>query len=81
MRPWLAMQIGDGTYTFSTTEIPAGTYEFKVAEGLSWDVNYGAGGVPGGANIDFSVPADGAKVTFSFNSTSHGLRAVDVRLA
>ena len=37
------------------TQIPAGGYEVKVAHGLSWDENYGAGGAPGGANIPFTV--------------------------
>ncbi len=73
LRSWLEDPDGDGTYTFTTTALPAGDYQVKATVGLSWDVNYGAGGVPGGANIDFSVPADGAKVTFSFNSTSHVL--------
>jgi pullulanase-type alpha-1,6-glucosidase len=73
LRSWLQDPDGDGTYTFSTTALPAGDYQVKATVGLSWDVNYGAGGVPGGANIDFSVPADGAKVTFSFNSSSHVL--------
>jgi hypothetical protein len=41
--------------------------------GLSWDVNYGDGGVPNGANIAFTVPSDGVVTTFSFDSTSHVL--------
>jgi len=73
LRSWLQDPDGDGTYTFTTTALPAGDYQVKATVGLSWDTNYGAGGVPGGPNIDFSVPADGAKVTFSFNSTSHVL--------
>ena len=56
MRSWLQDPDGDGTYTFTTDQIPAGNYEFKVAHGLSWDENYGAGGAPGGANIAFTVP-------------------------
>ena len=36
--------------------IPAGHYEAKAAIDESWDENYGAGGVPGGANIAFNVP-------------------------
>ena len=58
LRSWLQDPDGDGTYTFTTTALPAGDYQVKATVGLSWDVNYGAGGVPGGANIDFSVPAD-----------------------
>jgi pullulanase-type alpha-1,6-glucosidase len=65
MRSWLKDIDGDGTYTFSTTAIPAGSYEVKVTHGLSWDENYGAGGEPDGANISFSVPA-GSRTTFSY---------------
>src|SRR5947207_3987652 len=69
----LADPDGDGTYSFATTALRAGNYEAKVALNQSWDVNYGAGGTPGGANIAFSVPADNAKVTFSWDSVSHVL--------
>ena len=55
MRPWLQDPDGDGTYTWSSDQLPAGTYEFKVAHGLSWDENYGAGGAPGGGNISVTV--------------------------
>lgn len=74
MRSWLQDPDGDGTYTLSTTQIPAGSYEVKAALDRSWDVNYGAGGVAGGANIPFTVP-DVANVvtTFSFDSSSHVL--------
>ena len=48
MRPWLQDPDGDGTYTWSTDQIPAGSYEFKVAHGLTWDQNYGDGGNNGG---------------------------------
>mgnify|MGYP001319205389 CR=1 FL=1 len=42
---WLADPAGGSVLTFSTTAIPVGAYEAKVAVGLSWDINYGAGGV------------------------------------
>ncbi|HET7277631.1 MAG TPA: pullulanase-type alpha-1,6-glucosidase [Dermatophilaceae bacterium] len=71
MRPWLQDPDGDGTYTWSTNQIPAGNYEFKITHGLSWDENYGAGGAPGGANIALSVPADGVVVTFSYVLATH----------
>ncbi len=71
LRSWLEDPDGDGTYTFTTTAIPPGSYEFKVALNESWDVNYGAGGVPGGSNIPFTVSAPGSTVTFSYNSTTH----------
>jgi hypothetical protein len=70
MRPWLQDPDGDGVYTFTTTRIPAGSYDAKVAHGLTWDENYGAGGAPGGANIGFSVVAD-TQVTFSYTLSTH----------
>jgi glycosidase len=74
MRSWLQDPDGDGTYTLSTTQIPPGSYEVKAAVNLTWDVNYGAGGVPGGANIPFTVPdAAGVITTFSYDGTSHVL--------
>lgn len=71
MRPWLQDKDGDGVFAWATTKIPAGQYEFKVAHGLSWDENYGAGGTPDGANITVTVPADGAKTTFVYDSSTH----------
>jgi len=73
LRGWLEDVDGDGTATFTTTALPAGSYDAKVAVNESWDENYGAGGTPNGANISFSVPADHAQVTFSYNTTSHVL--------
>ena len=73
MRSWLQDPDGDGVYTFSTTAIPAGGYETKVTHGLSWAENYGAGGVPGGANIPFFVAASGDATTFSYVLATHVL--------
>jgi len=72
MRPWLQDIDGDGVYTFSTAQIPAGTYETKAALGLTWDESYGVGGAAGGANISYQVPP-GAVVTFSYVAASHVL--------
>ena len=71
LRSWLQDIDGDGIYTYETTSIPAGSYEGKVALNEGWDTNYGQGGAPGGANIAFTVPADGAKVVFRYDSVSH----------
>jgi glucoamylase len=71
LRSWLEDPDGDGIATFQTTALPAGSYDAKVALGESWDVNYGAGGSLNGDNIHFTVPSDGAKTTFSYDSTSH----------
>ena len=59
--------------TFATSAIPAGSYEGKVAIDESWDENYGAGGVVGGANIPFTVAAAGSTVTFTFVSATNTL--------
>ena len=67
---------GSGIYSFSTSAIPAGSYEAKVALNGTWDVNYGAGGVQNGANIAFTVPADGMEVEFQWNSTTKELRVI-----
>jgi len=60
----------DGVYTFVTSSIPQGSYEAKVAIGLSWGENYGADGLRDGANIPFEVPIDYAQVTFTFDSAT-----------
>jgi glycosidase len=70
LRSWLQDPDGDGVYTFSTDAIPAGSYEAKVAINESWDENYGQGGVPGGPNYAFDVPAN-ATVTFSYEHVTH----------
>ncbi len=71
MRSWLKDPDGDGTYTL-TASLPAGSYETKVAHGLSWDENYGAGGAPGGGNIAFSMPG-GVDALFSYDLATHVL--------
>lgn len=70
LRSWLQDPNGDGTFTFQTVSIPAGSYEAKAAVNQSWDENYGEGGAPGGANIAFAVPEDGTLVTFTWDSSS-----------
>jgi len=71
MRSWLKDPDGDGTYTLLSS-LPAGSYLTKVAHGLNWDENYGAGGVPGGADIGFDVPG-GVGVLFSYDLATHVL--------
>lgn len=68
---WLQDTDGDGVYTFTTTAIPAGDYEVKVALNQSWELNYGADAAQDGPNIPFSVAADGTEVTFSFDSATN----------
>ncbi len=68
MITWLKDIDGDGIYTYSTSDIPAGDYETKVAVGRSWDENYGANGELDGESITFTVPADGETVSFTYDS-------------
>ena len=72
LRSWLEDPDGNGIYQFSTSAIPAGTYETKAAINESFDENYGAGGVPNGPNISFTVPPN-ATVTFTYDPVSHVL--------
>lgn len=62
---------GDGTFSLMTNALTAGDYQVKVTVGGTWDENYGVDGVAGGDNIVFTVPADNAEMTFSYNSETH----------
>lgn len=68
LRSLLSDADGDGTFTLSTSALPAGSYAFKVATNESWDVSYGT---PGGGDILFTVPVTGVEVIFSFNSATN----------
>ena len=76
MRSWLQDINGTGIYSFSTSALPAGAYQAKVALNGTWDVNYGQGGAANGANIEFVVPADGTEVAFQWNATTKVLQIV-----
>ncbi len=60
---------GDGTFS-GTFNIPAGSYEFKVALAGAWGENYGADGVRDGDNIPLVLEADSV-VTFTYDSATH----------
>ena len=62
--------VGNGTYTYSTTALPEGEYEFKVAIGGSDNENYGQDGAVGGANYQFATKAN-KLVTFTYDSATH----------
>jgi pullulanase-type alpha-1,6-glucosidase len=75
-QPWCLRSIlqdpdGDGLYTFSTGKLAAGNYEVKIAHNESWDENYGADGVQGGANIPFTVPSSCGEIFFTYDPVSH----------
>ena len=76
LRSWLQDPDGDGTYTFTTTAIPAGSYQAKATLGMTWDVSYGEDGVAGGPNIAFTVTA-GRPTTFSYDAASHTVSVYD----
>src|SRR6476469_4939513 len=63
-------RVGDTAQYRATFEVPKGDWNFKVALNDSWDVNYGAGGAFNGGNIPLLL-AGPAKVTFSYDDTSH----------
>jgi len=73
LKSWVEDLDGDGTYTFTTTAIPAGSYQTKAAVGLSGGTVYGAGGAVDGAAIPFTVSTAGEAVKFSYDSASHVL--------
>ncbi len=62
---------GDSVYTFATTAIPAGSYEFKATVGGSWAENYGVDGVPGGANLTFTAAGGGQEVKFYYDRSDN----------
>nr|WP_243848663.1 pullulanase-type alpha-1,6-glucosidase [Lysinibacter cavernae] len=70
---WMTDVNGTGTYTFSTGSLAAGSYEVKVVHGLSWDENYGADGVRGGSNIQFTVE-EGKQANFTYTIADHRLQ-------
>jgi pullulanase-type alpha-1,6-glucosidase len=53
----------------ATFDVPAGSYEYKVALNGSWGENYGAGGAAGGANLALQAP--GGPVTFTYTHGTH----------
>ena len=61
---------GDGVFSFVTEALPAGSYEFKVATNESWsNPNYGQGG--GSANVPFTIPGAGYRVTITFDTATN----------
>ncbi|HEY3003615.1 MAG TPA: alpha-amylase family glycosyl hydrolase, partial [Kribbellaceae bacterium] len=60
--------------------VPAGAYEYKVTINGSWDENYGADGVLGGANIPLRI-AGPARLRFSYDDTTHRVAVAPLDLA
>jgi hypothetical protein len=78
LRGWLQDPDGDGTFTFMTSAIPAGSYGAQVAHNESWDESYGQGGVPSGPNIAFTVGSN--PILFSYDLGTHILTISSVVL-
>ncbi len=72
LRAWMEDPDRDGIYRASAA-LPSGTFEAKVAMNESWDLNYGAGGVQNGPNIEFEVSQACALHEFSFDGISNQL--------
>lgn len=70
-----------GTATWQGTfHVPAGSWEFKIAANDSWDVNYGAEGVAGGANVPLSL-VGAADLVFSFDADTHRIGIQPAKLS
>jgi pullulanase len=65
LRTWLQDPDGDGTYRYTSTPLPAGSYEFKVALDGEWAHDYGQDGAYKGANISATVP-EGGRIRVDF---------------
>jgi len=65
LRSWLQDPDGDGIYIFSTSELPVGNYEVKVAHDEAWDESYP------GSNVPFTVPASCTEILFTYNPVTH----------
>src|SRR5512132_2876269 len=63
-------RVGDTTAYVATFDLPAGTFEFKVALNDSWAVNDGAGGVLDGPNIPLVLEGQ-ARLRFTYDHLSH----------
>lgn len=64
---WMQDPDGDGVYTWKTSALREGRYEAKVARGHAW--------VNDGNNVFFVVPADGATMSFAWDSATGVLSA------
>lgn len=61
---------GNGIYALTVKDVGAGSYQYKIAIGGSWDENYGDKGVEHGSNIDMTVSKT-SDITFTYSDISH----------
>ena len=69
LRSWLQDPDGDKLYTFATTQLPAGTYEVRVAIDESLDETHGVDG----AAASFAVKSAGDEIYFGFDDMTKKL--------
>ncbi|TQJ30150.1 pullulanase-type alpha-1,6-glucosidase [Microbacterium sp. SLBN-146] len=67
------MTLVDGVWRLQIADLAAGTYEYKVATEKSWDVNFGANGVPGGTNI--TITHAGGPIAFYFDPRTKAVQS------
>ncbi len=65
LRSWMQDTDGDGIYSFETTQLPLGDYEFKVALNEGWTTSFP------GSNVPFTVSKAAQPVFFSYNSQTN----------
>ncbi|GJF31474.1 type I pullulanase [Kitasatospora sp. NE20-6] len=63
-------QRADGRWA-ATLNLPAGSFEYKIAVDNAWSENYGVGGARDGADIPITVPSGGRAVTFVYDPATH----------
>ncbi|NIK77843.1 secreted pullulanase [Paenibacillus castaneae] len=70
------ISLGNGNYSF-TGNLPAGTYQYKVAVGGNWDESYGfsnytdTNGAQNDGNIQLTITEDNTAITFYYNHYTH----------
>ncbi|TDN91387.1 pullulanase-type alpha-1,6-glucosidase [Microbacterium sp. BK668] len=76
----LAQTEADPNLYSAEFDVPAGTYNYKVALDDKWDENYGADGVKGGGDIPLTVGGP-STLRFTYDDTSHliGIEVVSIR--
>ena len=71
---------GDSTAYRAVFDVPAGSYEFKVAINGSWDENYGKDGAKNGANLPLVLEGP-AKLEISYDDGTHRIGIAPVTLS
>jgi hypothetical protein len=67
-------KVSEGVWESEVLALEAGK-EFKVRQGASWDVNFGVGGAPNGANIVVETTGN-YKVKLTYDGTTATIELV-----